>query len=845
MKHGEEGGTTPTLPHGQSHIIKRPRLTTLLDESEARIVLLVAPAGYGKTTLAREWLEGTEGVAWYSGRPAMADVAALASSMAGTFGADDDSRAAAVERIEILAAKGQRPAFLARAVAAGIPSDCHVLVIDDCHHSSSSADSEAFLAELILHTALRVVITSRIRPSWIAPRMVVYGEVAAFGISELALTDEEARDVIGTGGRAEEFLHKARGWPAVIGLAAQRGSERLTGDVPADDLYAFFAEDLFQRAPAELQHALMLLALGGDATADVGRALFGAEYDDVVLEAQEHGFLSPAAGEQGIHPLLRRFLLAKLRDLPGGEAESNARHVVEILAERELWDECLAALQAFPETDLVSSTLKAALSDLLTSGRVATVKQWIALAHSNQISDPIVLLAEAETALRDRDDARAQALGARAGELLQKGDEAARAYTVAARAAHLRDDAAAVRKNVELAQRVGATVEARTAARWIEFASTAERSPAEATRILDLLRNHPDDRPDHAIRLIIAQHLMAVQTEGDVRAAAEECDVARALVPHVRDPFLTTNVLNMAANLAVMLARYERALTVTDELVAEARASGLEFAVDHALITRASALIGLRRLSAAKKTLNDLNERADLASAFVAGNTQLQEVRLRIAAGDLERAASLLQREPPDSSPAAFRGELFAYRGMISAALGERLQAERAFQETRTFSEYRVTTLLCDLGRAILELQDGDRAAPELSAATLLRAVEHGQLDTIVTAARAFPELVRSGSKNEACARAVTHVLLASCDFDLGRRAGLEMPRELRRSERLSPRERDVYELVVQGRTNKQIARTLFISESTTKVHVRHIFEKLGVHSRAEAARTRLPDDFD
>jgi DNA-binding NarL/FixJ family response regulator len=63
------------------------------------------------------------------------------------------------------------------------------------------------------------------------------------------------------------------------------------------------------------------------------------------------------------------------------------------------------------------------------------------------------------------------------------------------------------------------------------------------------------------------------------------------------------------------------------------------------------------------------------------------------------------------------------------------------------------------------------------------------------------------------------------------------MPRELRRNEVLSQREREVYELLVQGRTNKEIASALFISESTTKVHVRHIFEKLGVHSRAEAAK--------
>src|SRR5947209_18346392 len=73
----------PTEPvAAESHLIKRPRLTKLLDESGARIILLCAPAGYGKTTLAREWV-GTrsEPVAWYSGGIEMLDAAALAAGL--------------------------------------------------------------------------------------------------------------------------------------------------------------------------------------------------------------------------------------------------------------------------------------------------------------------------------------------------------------------------------------------------------------------------------------------------------------------------------------------------------------------------------------------------------------------------------------------------------------------------------------------------------------------------------------------------------------------------------------------------------------------------------------------
>jgi DNA-binding NarL/FixJ family response regulator len=51
----------------------------------------------------------------------------------------------------------------------------------------------------------------------------------------------------------------------------------------------------------------------------------------------------------------------------------------------------------------------------------------------------------------------------------------------------------------------------------------------------------------------------------------------------------------------------------------------------------------------------------------------------------------------------------------------------------------------------------------------------------------------------------------------------------------LTKREIDVLSLVGQGKTNRQIARELYIADNTVKNHVRNILEKLGVHTRMEA----------
>ncbi|RIP33961.1 DNA-binding response regulator [Staphylococcus gallinarum] len=53
---------------------------------------------------------------------------------------------------------------------------------------------------------------------------------------------------------------------------------------------------------------------------------------------------------------------------------------------------------------------------------------------------------------------------------------------------------------------------------------------------------------------------------------------------------------------------------------------------------------------------------------------------------------------------------------------------------------------------------------------------------------------------------------------------------------KLSNRESEVLKEMVKGKTNKEIAETLFVSEKTVKTHVSHIFSKLQVGDRTQAA---------
>jgi len=835
--------TVTARPRARDFIIKRPRLTKLLDDSTSRLLLLVAPAGYGKTTLAREWTAERRHVGWYAGGPAMADVEELCVGIVEVLAQlHTPPKEDVVERVRILAARGHDPRGLAKAVAGAAPNAEALLVIDDYQHIAESDDAEAFIEELVTLTDFRLLLTSRERPGWLAARKVVYGEATVIEMDALAFTDEEARAVLGErkAGR-EQILAEARGWPAVIGLAAMRSTPRGTKLAEARDLFDFFAEDLFAGASRQLREALFKLALSGDDAMVSTETLIGPRAKELLAEATDRGFLT-SVDDRTLHPLLRTFLLEQLRGLGADHASGLVAEVVGVLSAKRRWDGCLHALEQFPEGGLVLATLRHAISDLVDSGRGTSLRRWLELGRICQLNDPHFLLAEAENAFLERDEARAQVLGERAGRLLH-GDSAGRAHLVAARAAHLRDDPSAVRRNCESVSVCEADSSINVDALWVAFSRAREHSTAEAQAMLDRLRDLTTRDDTHAFRLLVAEALMLCDA-GQVAAATDQLTLAETILPAVVDPFARTNFLNLATHVALLLTKFEEALLLAKQQIEEGRISGLEFAVDHAMIRELRAHIGRRRLVEATRVINALEQRSGSASSHVLDNLSLQQAKLQIALGDLPRAALLLQRDSARIDRPAFRDELIACSDLVSAAAGDSPATDAsAWHDARTLTSPEATAL-ARLTRAIVALRAGDD--PELVRRLLRRVIDDGQLESVVTACRAFPPLALVSRGDVSLSQALAAIFMRSRDADIARRAGLRVLREHRlKRERLSARERDVYELLIHGRGNREIAEALFISESTAKVHVRHIFEKLGVHTRAEAAGMAAQVDRD
>jgi DNA-binding NarL/FixJ family response regulator len=146
-------------------------------------------------------------------------------------------------------------------------------------------------------------------------------------------------------------------------------------------------------------------------------------------------------------------------------------------------------------------------------------------------------------------------------------------------------------------------------------------------------------------------------------------------------------------------------------------------------------------------------------------------------------------------------------------------------------------TTLTVCARAITALGHGNANAAGAVVHAFRLIESTGVFDALVTSARASSLFLAGLLESLDDVSVVARVLTDSNDVRLARAAGLalEGPRRGPMKD-LTERELEVARLVARGYTNQMIAEALFISDSTVKVHVRHILEKLRARSRAELA---------
>jgi ATP/maltotriose-dependent transcriptional regulator MalT len=242
-------------------------------------------------------------------------------------------------------------------------------------------------------------------------------------------------------------------------------------------------------------------------------------------------------------------------------------------------------------------------------------------------------------------------------------------------------------------------------------------------------------------------------------------------------------------------------------------------------------------------------ELADAERAYRAASEQGREpapgfALLRLAQGSVDVAVAAVRRMVEESRGQLTRPVILAAAVETHLAAGEVEAARTAGQELVELAEAVDTPLLravADYAAGVVLLADGD--APAALPALRRACAGWRELDMPYDAARARVQIAVACRALGDADAADLELEAARVTFErLGARPDLARVAELTRSPHgrrqssvLTARECDVLRLVAAGRTNREIATVLRISEHTVARHLQNIFAKLTLSSRAAA----------
>ena len=378
-------------------LIARTRLLEALAATPERIslILVTAPAGYGKTTALSQWAaEDSREFAWVTVDEADGDPVRLAGHVA-----------LALHRIQPL----DPAVFRALAVGDGsrhLTALGHfltslrnwnrpgVLVLDDVHELRNVAAMN-FIRALAagLPAGFQLAVGSRLMLGF--GRLRSEDRSVEFGVEYLAFTKEEARAVLAHAGvdssddTVGTLVRRTEGWPAGVYLAARAiqtasdpavAARRLTGDDPY--ILDYFRDELLVRESPEPVRFLMRTA-----TLD---QMSGALCDHVLGRSGSARRLAEAArrnlfvvpldrrGEwYRYHSLVAEMLLSELRRREPGEESRVHRRAAGWYEQQGQPEKAIGHRLAGGDTLAAARLINRHAPDFVAAGRLQTVRRWL------------------------------------------------------------------------------------------------------------------------------------------------------------------------------------------------------------------------------------------------------------------------------------------------------------------------------------------------------------------------------------------------------------------------------------------------------------------------------------
>ena len=876
------------VPAPRSGLIGRVRLIDRLKRGlTSRLVLLSAPAGFGKTSLLTQWLAAIAGhgrtVAWLAldqsdnRAPIFWShlVAAVKTAVPG-FGAG---------LLPLLEASGSTTEGMLAALVNELDalSGELYLVLDDYHLIDDQGIQEGvtFLLEH-LPAHVHLLITTRADPPLPLALLRARGDLVEIRAADLRFTPEEAstylNEVMGLDLRPEAvnaLETRTEGWIAALQLAAlsMQGRDDVASFIAGftgNDRYIvdYLVDEVLARQPDEVRSFLLRTSILDRLSGPLCDAVTGSAGGKAMLERLERANLLVIPLDDRrqwyrYHHLFADVLRAHLEEEQTEQIPDLHRRASEWYEQQGERSEAIHHALAGGDFERTAELVESALPEMRKARQEMQLRAWV---------DP----------LPDEVVRRRPVLAVTfAGALLMSGEFAG----VEGRLddAERRIDAlpgSGVGDEGEL-RRVRGDVEVyRASLAQVRGDVPATVEHAQRARELAL-------EDDHVVRAGAAGFLgIAFWTSGDLEAAHRawsECVAQLEQAGHVADAVGATQALG---DICIVQGRLQDALGTYQEfleLVPEQSRSLVRGTADmHVGMSE----VFLERLDLA--TANDHLQEAQELGEY-AGMTQfpyrwrVATARVRAAEGDLDGALALINEAEhlyvsdffPNVRPvAALRARLWIANSQLREALGWARQAGVSGDDELTYlREFEHITLarlllaraksertealigdaLALLGRLGEAATAGARAGSMIEILVLEALALQAQGDTV--AALGSLERALTGSKpegyvrvfmeegqpmasllREAARRGIAPAYIAEI-FAAGAAPGRPSPKKQGLIEPLSERELDVLRLLGSDLSGPDIARELMVSLNTLRTHTKNIYMKLGVNNRRAALR--------